>query len=194
MFELVHVSNHGDFHWHRGQLLWPCFQSNWCTKHLSYLSSWNKTIEHGDNILNILKHLEFNRQPVEPWIKIKPLGTLNLLCVVQHWTLWMGWDPINVATTLRTHHELAIFLFQRSAKWTPPSPIHFPKNSGFRTFLRDLAGSIWGPAKTGKLPPWTGLLGHGDHTKGAEYWKYLSEQPLGWINCNFKTWKKICCF
>ena len=46
-------------------------------------------------------------------------------------------------------NELAIFLFQRSAKWTPPSPIHFPKNSGFRTFLRDLAGSIWGPAKTG---------------------------------------------
>ena len=50
------------------------------------------------------------------------------------------------------HLSLAIFLFQRSAKWTPPSPIHFPKNSGFRTFLRDLVGSIWGPAKTGKLP------------------------------------------
>ena len=47
---------------------------------------------------------------------------------------------------------LAIFLFQRSAKWTPPSPIHFPKNSGFRTFLRDLVGSIWVPAKKGKLP------------------------------------------
>ena len=38
------------------------------------------------------------------------------------------------------------------AKWTPPSPIHFPKNSGFRTFLRDLVGSIWVPAKKGKLP------------------------------------------
>ena len=51
-----------------------------------------------------------------------------------------------------TNLKLALFLFQRSAKWTPPSPIHFPKNSGFRTFLRDLAGSIWVPAKKEKLP------------------------------------------
>ena len=46
---------------------------------------------------------------------------------------------------------VAIFVSQRSAKWTPPSPINFPKNSGFRNFLRDLVGSIWGTAKTRKI-------------------------------------------
>ena len=48
------------------------------------------------------------------------------------------------SSTWCKHFAIAIFLFQRSAKWTPPSPMNLPKNSSFRTFLGDLVGSILG--------------------------------------------------
>ena len=48
--------------------------------------------------------------------------------------------------------ECGNLLFQRSAEWTPPSPIYLYRNSGFRPVLRHLVGSIWETSETGKLP------------------------------------------
>lgn len=62
--------------------------------------------------------------------------------------------PDHSITTLPSPQQgiAEIFLFQQSPRWTPPSPIHLSKNSGFKTFLRDLVGSIWQTAETRKIP------------------------------------------
>ena len=115
--------------------------------------------------------------------------------------LWVNCESELWEWTLRVN-QVAIFLFQRSAKWTPPSPINFPKNSSFRTFLGDLVGSILGARwnrKNARIRNklWENLertiidMSRHESWLWTDCWKHLESQPLavaGLLNFTCHNW------